>query len=104
MSRDTFIFRPLKSFVNMFADLTKLVPFVIASELQERACVIGLAGYLILSWTSCSVVSSWNPVTTAVFLFWFSCELLPGGDLLIHSVVFIVVFFLHFINCRVRSS
>ena len=42
--------------------------------------------------------------SSAVWVFQPGHPFLHGGDLLIHSDVFIGVFFLHFVNCRVRSS
>ena len=89
----TFIFRSLSCFFDMFVDLTKLLLSALSLNCRN-ACVIGIVGHLIwmrsigismvsmislsMSGTSCSVVSSWNPVTAAVFLFWFSYELFPS--------------------------
>ena len=76
-----FIFLPLNSFFNMFAELMNL--FLSPSSLKwMNACVIGFVGHSILalpmfiptsfidSFKSCetsdSDVSLWNPVTTAL--------------------------------------
>ena len=93
MAGDIITSRPLKSFFNVFADLTN-VSLSSLSANCKNACVIGLAGHLIWIWsvdipivvmisfsmscTSCSVVSSWNPATTAPLWFWSSCEFLPS--------------------------
>ena len=86
IASNIFVFLPLTSFFDMFADLTYLTISSLSLKCV-KACVIGLAGHFILKIfidipnsvigcsTSGSVVSLWNPVATSLPWLWPSCVL-----------------------------